>query len=395
MLMPAKINDYIPLSVPNISGGEIDSVSAALKSGWVSSVGPLVTQFENEICNYTNISHAVACSSGTSGLHLALTVLGVDKNHIVLVPTLTFIAAVNPVKYLGAEPVFFDCDSSLCIDVASVERFCLEECRMVNEQLIHLTSGKFVSTLVVVHVFGNMANMPKIMELSRHFNLSILEDATEALGTKYKSGPYNGKFAGTIGHIGVYSFNGNKIITTGGGGMLVTNNQDYSKFAKHLSTQAKSDNVQFIHDYVGFNYRMNNLQAALGLAQLSRIEDFIEHKGNIYLKYKELFNQNNSIEVLGFNPDTRPNYWLSSIAIKNINIKKRNDLISFLESNSIQCRPIWDLIHKQKPYKSSAVYSSTNALKFLDNVVNLPSSSGLEISKIEPICELVSGWCEL
>ena len=235
---------FIPLSVPNFQGNEKEYVNEAVVSEWVSTGGSKVGDFENAIAHYVGMPRAVACNSGSSGLHLAAMVAGLGKGDEVLVPTLTFIAAVNPTtRYVGAEPVFIGCDDSLCMDPAAAERFCAERCELQGERLIDKATGAHVKAIVVVHVFGNMADMPAFLALAEKYHLILIEDATEALGTHYTEGPLKGKFAGTIGDVGVYSFNGNKIITTGAGGMVVSNHPDWAEHAKHLSTQAKADEL--------------------------------------------------------------------------------------------------------------------------------------------------------
>ena len=254
-------NRFIPLSVPNLKGNELAYVTHAVESEWVSTAGPYVTDFEESIAAYVHTPGAVACQSGTAGLHVALRLCGVERNDLVIVPTLTFIAAVNPVKYMGADPVFMDCDDSLCIDPNKLRSFCEEECELRGEHLYHKKTGRRIPAIVTVHVFGNMADMVLILDIARQYHVRVIEDATEAIGTKYLSGPLAGRFAGTMGDIGVFSFNGNKIITTGGGGMIVSENGSFLREAKHLTTQAKADEANFIHDEVW--PRWNRLRALL------------------------------------------------------------------------------------------------------------------------------------
>lgn len=214
------MDKFIPLSVPNLKGNELKYVTDAIETEWVSAGGAYIDRYETEFADYLNVETAVACQSGTAGLHLALILSGVEKDHEVIVPTLTFIASVNPVKYLQAYPIFMDCDDSLCMDMGKLKEFCQAECDFVDNELINKSTGKHIKAVVVVHVFGNMADMPAVMDIAEKYNLKVIEDATEALGTYYLEGRYKGKYAGTIADIGVYSFNGNKIITTGGGGMM-------------------------------------------------------------------------------------------------------------------------------------------------------------------------------
>ena len=272
-------NNFIPLSVPNLSGNELEYVTQAVKTEWVSTGGDLINKLEENLAEYLHTEQVCALQSGTAGLHLAMKLSGVEPNTEVIVPTLTFAAAVNPVKYCYAEPVFMDCDDSLCMDAKKVEQFLQKECDFDGEKVINKSTKRQIKAIVVVHVFGNIGNIELLCELAQKYKLKLIEDATEALGTYCLD---NGKFAGTIGDFGVYSFNGNKIITTGGGGALTAKNIEDVKHAKHLSTQAKADTVYFVHDEIGYNYRMTNLQAALGVAQLEQLEKFIHDRK--YLK---------------------------------------------------------------------------------------------------------------
>ena len=373
------MDKFIPLSVPNIKGNEMKYVEKALKDEWVSTAGSFIVDFENNIKNYTKSNYAVACQSGTAGIHLALLSLNINNENEVIVPTLTFIAAVNPVKYVGAEPIFMDCDDSLCLDAKKLKQFCEEECVFVDNKLINKKTKKHIKAIIVVHIFGNMANMEDIMQICEKYNLKVIEDATESLGTFYKEGKYKGKYSGTIGDIGVYSFNGNKIITTGGGGMVVCNDENIAKKIKYLSTQAKDDELYFIHNEIGYNYRMTNLQAGIGLAQLERLEEFISIKSQNYNLYNE-----NKINLLKFNEKCRANNWFYSYLTE-----KRDILIKELAKNKIQTRPIWKLIHTLQPYKDCYCYKIEKAIYYYDRVLNIPCSSNLSYEDVLYVCEKI------
>ena len=235
----------INLSVPNLSMDILDNLKECLESGWVSTGGRFIPEFESKVKKYMKVQSAAGVQSGTAGLHMALRVLGVEAGEEVIAPTLTFIAAVNPIVYQGAAPVFVDCDDSLCMDPIKLEKFCKEECNFVDGVLVNKKTNKKIKVLVIVHVFGNIAEMEKIMDIAKKYNLKVLEDATEALGTYYTKGKYKGKYAGTIGDIGVLSFNANKIITTGGGGMVVGDNEKLVEKVRFLSSQAKKDPLYF------------------------------------------------------------------------------------------------------------------------------------------------------
>lgn len=369
---------FIPLSVPNLKGNELEYVTNAIQSEWVSTGGAYINEFEEKISKYVNCKGAVSCQSGTAGIHIALEVCGVTKENEVIVPTLTFIAAVNPIKYIGAEPIFMDCDDSLCIDPEKLKLFCEEECYFSEGKLINKLTNKHIKALIIVHIFGNMADMESIIDIAKKYNLNVIEDATEAIGTYYVEGKYKGKYAGVIGDIGIYSFNGNKIITTGGGGMIVSDNEELLKKAKYLTTQAKSDEIYYTHDEIGYNYRMTNLQAALGLAQLEQLEEFIEVKKRNYDYYSEEINKIQGLEILKFRSGIRPNYWFYALSLDSSYALNRDELIKFLLSKGIQTRPIWGLINDQKPYINNQCYEIEKAKCYLEKILNIPCSSNLQ-----------------
>jgi aminotransferase in exopolysaccharide biosynthesis len=378
---------FIPLSVPNLKGNELAYVTNAVETEWVSTNGPYVNEFEKVVAEFVYAPGAVSCQNGTSGIHLALLLAGVTAQDEVLVPTLTFIAAVNPVRYLGAEPVFMDCDDTLCMDADKLEVFCTSECSFREGKLIDNSTGKHVKAIVVVHVFGNIANLERILMVAKMYNIKVIEDATEAIGSYYLEGTYAGKHAGTLGFMGVYSFNGNKIITTGGGGMMVSHDQKLLKRAKHLSTQAKSDEINFFHDEVGFNYRMTNLQAALGLAQMEQLETFIKKKQENYQYYMEKLEGFPHIKLLPFRSDVRSNHWFYSIYLEDGFSMSRDQLITFFSKHNIQTRPIWGLIHEQIPYKGFRVFLIEKAIEYQRRIVNIPCSTNLSRQDIERVIE--------
>ncbi len=382
------MHKFIPLSVPNLKGKELEYVTKAIETEWVSTGGEYINEFERNISKYLKAENAIACQSGTAGLHLAIKLAGVEYGDEVIVPTLTFIAAVNPVKYIGAEPIFMDCDDSLNMDLDKLEKFCKEECDLTDSGLTNKKTGKRIKALVIVHVFGNMADMERLMDIAKRYKLKVVEDATEALGTYSTDGKYKGKYAGTIGDFGVYSFNGNKIITTGGGGMLVAKDNILAEKARFLSTQAKSDGLYYLHDEIGYNYRMTNLQAALGLAQLEQLEDFITIKTNNYKFYKEQISNIKGLALLEFNENTRPNHWFYSLMIdKDEYGLNRDELLIKLNRKNIQTRPIWGLIHKQKPYIHNQTYKIEKADYHISKILNIPCSTNLDTEDIEYIID--------
>lgn len=384
------MNKFIPLSVPNLKGKELEYVTQAIESEWVSTGGSYINEFEKDMAKYLGVANAVACQSGTAGLHLALKLSDVEHGDEVIVPTLTFIAAVNPVRYLGAEPIFIDCDDTLNMDLDKLEEFCKEECQLTDTGLINKKTKKTIKALVIVHVFGNVANMEKIMDIAKKYKLKVVEDSTEALGTYFTEGKYKGRFAGTIGDFGVYSFNGNKIITTGGGGMMVAKDSELLTKARYLSTQAKDNELHYIHDEVGFNYRMTNLQAALGVAQLEQLEGFIETKIENYNLYKDEISRIEGLSLLNFNDNIRSNCWFYSLIIdKEKYGLSRDELLNKLSENKIQTRPIWGLIHEQKPYVNNQSYKIEKAKYYIDRILNIPCSTNLTEEDVRYTCDVL------
>lgn len=381
-------NKFIPLSVPNLSLDILENVKETIETGWVSTGGRFIKEFEEKVAKYVGVEKAVSCQSGTAGLHLALMVLGIGPGDEVIVPTVTFIAAVNPVKYMGAEPVFMDCDDTLNMDMDKLEEFLENESYFTEGKVINRKTNRVIKAVIVVHVFGNPANIEKLMEIKEKYNLKVLEDATEALGSYYLEGKYAGKHCGTIGDIGVYSFNANKIITTGGGGMVVSHNKELLDKVEFLSTQAKTDSLYFIHDEIGYNYRMTNIQAAFGTDQIGRLESFIETKIRNYNLYKKAIEQIEGLTLLPFRPDTRANHWFYSIIVdKEKYGLDRDELMNRLNSSNIQTRPLWRLVHKQNPYLKNEAYKIEKAYFYEKNLINLPCSSNLKEEDIEIVIE--------
>lgn len=380
------MENFIPLSIPNFEGNERKYVNDAIEQGWVSTGGAYITKLEQMLAEYLCVENVAACQSGTSGLHLALISCGVEPGDMVIVPTLTFIAAVNPVKYQFADPVFMDCDDSLCMDPVKLRKFCEQECSVVDGILMHKASGKKVKAVVVVHVFGNLADMESIMKIADEYHLKVIEDATEALGSRYTAGALAGKFAGTIGDYGTFSFNGNKIITTGGGGAVTAKNPEEVDHIRYLSTQAKDDPHFYIHNEVGYNYRMTNLQAALGVAQVEELPEFVERKHKNYDLYKELFDEFDGAKLLGFREGTYSNQWFYSLELdmSSLNCSLR-DVITKLQDKGVQTRAIWGLIHEQKPYKDALVYEMEKAPYYSSCILNIPCSTQIMEDEIKTV----------
>ena len=408
---------YIPLSIPNFEGNERKYVDDAIDQGWVSTGGAYITRLEQDMAKFLHTENVAACQSGTSAIHLSLVQSGVQPGDIVLVPPLTFIAAVNPVKYQFATPIFIDCDDSFCMDPEKLTEFCENECNFDGTTLWH--EGKKVKALVVVHVFGNMADMQSIMQIAHKYNVKVIEDATEALGTRYMthnefngccslgaissddiaytstivSDKYFGKYAGTIGDFGAYSFNGNKIITTGGGGAVTSRESTTVDHLRYLSTQAKDDPHYYIHHEVGYNYRMTNLQAALGVAQMEELPEFISRKQRNYELYKELFDSFNLATLMPFREGTVSNKWFYSLCIDRTKIKaSMREIITALDAKGIQTRAIWGLINEQKPYLREETYKLEKAPYYAERILNIPSSTEISEEEIQYVAETIKEY---
>ncbi|MCR5109868.1 MAG: LegC family aminotransferase [Ruminococcus sp.] len=377
---------FIPLCIPNFEGNERKYVDDAIDQGWVSTGGAYITKLEEEMAKFLHTDNVAACQSGTSALHLSLVQSGVQPGDVVLVPPLTFIAAVNPVKYQFAQPIFIDCDDSFCMDPVKLREFCEQECDFADGKLTYKANGAQVKALVVVHVFGNMADMESIMDIAHKYGIKVIEDATEALGTCYTSGRYAGKYAGTIGDFGAFSFNGNKIITTGGGGAVTANKSETVDHIRFLSTQAKTDPHYYIHDEIGYNYRMTNIQAALGVAQMEELPEFIRRKQANFDKYAKLFENYELGEIVPFREGISSNKWFYSLKINRERITaEMREIITRLQDRGIQTRAIWGLINEQKPYLNETTYKLEKAPYYAERILNIPSSTQITDEEIETV----------
>ncbi|WP_022766610.1 LegC family aminotransferase [Butyrivibrio sp. XPD2006] len=382
------MDHMIPLSIPNFEGNERKYVDDAIDQGWVSTGGAYITKLEQELAKFLHTDNVCACQSGTAALHLSMVEAGVVPGDTVLVPPVTFIAAVNPVRYQFATPIFIDCDDSLCMDPAKARKFCEDECEMRDGHLYY--GDSIVRAMVVVHVFGNMADMEGIMDLAHDYNIRVIEDATEALGSHYTEGRYAGKYAGTIGDFGAYSFNGNKIITTGGGGAITANKSEVVDHLRYLSTQAKNDPHYYIHNEIGFNYRMTNLQAALGVAQMEELPEFIRRKQANYNYYKKAFEGFELGELMPFREGTNSNKWFYSLKIDLNKVKaSMRDIITALEERKIQTRAIWGLIYEQIPYKNAVTYGLEKAPYYAACILNFPSTTQITEEEMTYVVEQI------
>lgn len=386
------LNGMVQVSTPSLKGKEFNYLVDAFLSTWVSSSGKYIDLFEKKFADYSHSEYAVSTSNGTSALHLALLESGVGENDEVVVPTVTFIAPVNAVKYVGADPVFMDCDDFLNIDVGKVTAFFEQECSFNGEYTVDKKTGKKVAAIIPVHIFGHPVDLESLIPLARKYRVSVIEDASQALGSFYRKGVYKGRRVGEIGDFGCFSFNGNKIITSGGGGMVVTPNEKNALHIKYLSTQAKDDGLFYIHDEIGYNYRMTNLHAAMGLAQLENIEANVNVKRENFNIYMDALNHFKGLYFIEEPDYAVSNYWFYSLVVdKETYGLSRDELMYKLEDNGIQARPLWYLNHLQKQYKKNRHYKIEKALWYYDRILNIPCSVDLKTSEIEKVISVIKG----
>jgi aminotransferase in exopolysaccharide biosynthesis len=382
----------IPLSTPSIIGNEWKYIKECLDTEWVSSTGKYVDLFEEKICEYTDSKYAIACVNGTSALQISLQLAGVEPGDEVIVPTITFIASINAVHYNGAEPIFMDADDYYNIDVNKTVRFLEEETEYKNGYTWNKKTRKRISAFIPVHVFGNVVWLDEIIQLCEEHNIKVVEDAAESMGTRYINGKYSGKHTGTIGNLGCLSFNGNKIITTGGGGMILTDDVNLAEKARYLTTQAKDDRFRYIHDEIGYNFRLTNIQAAMGVAQLEQLPGFMERKREIFREYQTALQDIKGLTLANIPDYADNNHWMNLIRIDSpLYGEDREMLMQRLEKNGIQTRPVWTLNHLQKPYKNCISYEIDNAYKLVNDSLCLPSSLNLTEDEITKIITNLNG----
>ena len=375
-----------PLSVPSLKGNEWLYVKECLDTGWVSSAGKYVDEFEQKIAKYAGAKYAVSCVNGTSALQVSLRLVGVQPDDEVIVPTLTFIAPVNAIAYNGATPVFMDADKYYNIDAEKTIEFINRETVFKDGFTFNKFTNNRISAILPVHVWGNAALLDELVPLCEERNIAVVEDASESMGTVYKAGTYKGRHTGIIGRLGCLSFNGNKIITTGGGGMILTNAEEVAEKARYLTTQAKDDSRWYIHNEIGYNFRLTNIQAALGLAQLEQMPVFLEHKREIFNRYQTEVENIVGLRLAGVPDFADNNHWMNILQIEREAYgKDRESLMHRLEVNSIQTRPVWVLNHLQKPYMDCQSFKIERAGELVTKSLSLPSSSSLTNDEINNV----------
>lgn len=360
-----------PLHEPEFAGNEWEYVKDCIDSGWVSSVGSYVDRFENMLVDITGASHAVAVVNGTAALHVALLLAGVRPGDEVLLPALTFIATANAVSYAQATPHFVDSETrTLGIDPGAMAEYLSHVAEVKNGQCVNRRTGAPIRAVIPMHTFGHPVAMDALLDLSEKWKIAVVEDAAEALGSFYK-----GRHCGTLGNVGTLSFNGNKVVTTGGGGAILTNDAVLAKRAKHLTTTARIvHRWSFIHDEVGFNYRLPNLNAALGCAQLERLNTILDRKRSLARRYIDAFSKIDGVSIVEEPQETKSNYWLVAMMLNSPDTTMRDRILEALNDKGIMARPVWDLMHRMPMFVKHPHAPLTVAEQLEQQIINLPSS---------------------
>jgi len=367
-----KTKEFIPLHEPRFIGNEKKYLNECIDSTFVSSVGKFVDEFEAKIANYTGAKYAVATSNGTSALHIALILANVESDDEVITQPLTFVATCNAISYCGAKPLFIDVDKdTMGLSPSALKEFLDKNTLIKNQQCINNKTGQVIKACIPMHTFGHPCRIDEIKEICDKYHVFLIEDAAESVGSTYKD-----KHTGTFGQVGVMSFNGNKIITAGGGGCIVTNDKALAKKAKHLTTTAKVPHKwDFNHDMVGYNYRMPNLNAALLVAQLENLDNFINSKRKLANKYETFFNSADYVFIK--EPmESKSNYWLNSVLLKNK--QQRDEFLNETNLQNVMTRPIWTLMNKLPMFEHAQCGDLTNSEWLEDRIVNIPSSVIIE-----------------
>ena len=371
----------IPLSVPNLSGNEWTYIKECLDTNWVSSVGSYVTLFEKNVAQYCGAKHAIAISNGTSALHISLMLAGVERDDLVILPNITFVASANAIKYTGADPILIDVEADTWqMKLSLLTHFLQKETTIINKQCIHKASKRIIRCIMPVHIFGSMCDMDTLLDIATKYHLSIVEDSTEALGSTYK-----GKHAGTFGKLGCLSFNGNKIITTGGGGIILTDDDVLAKKAKHLTTQAKADPQEYYHDEVGYNYRLVNILASMGVAQMEQLDGFIARKKEITALYDRELANIKGFENQKITPSVSANHWLYTVRLP-----KQKELLAKFREHKIEARPFWVPMN-QLPAMSGDWYVSQGDVSddIYKNCLSLPCSTNITDAEILEVVAVI------
>ena len=375
----------IPLSIPKIDGNESKYVLDCLTTGWISSAGSYVTQFEEMVAEYAGAKYGVACMNGTAGLHIAQVLLGVTEDDHVIAPNVTFIATLNAIKYTGASPILIDVNvDNWQMDLDLLEKYLQEntETKTSNNGTFSFdkSTGKRIRAIMPVHVLGNIGDMNRMLKITEKYHLDIIEDSTEALGSTF-----NGKHAGTFGKIGVFSFNGNKIISTGGGGVIVTDDEDIAKRARHITTQAKVSAMDYIHDEIGYNYRLVNVLAAIGVAQMETFPETLAAKKAMDAFYRENLAGVGDIKFQEIPEGTDPNCWLFTFSSSRM-----RELLAYLNKNGVQSRPFWMPMNQLAMFMDDIYFNENDvSAEVYEGSISIPSSAGITKEQLTKVVETI------
>lgn len=369
------------LSGPNISGNEWKYVRDCLDTGWVSSVGSYVSRFENMLAEFTGCRYGIATSNGTAALHISLLLAGVQRGDYVIAPNVTFVASINSIKYTGADPILMDIDEETWqMDLDLLEEFLQTESSKKNGKLVFSKDQRPISAIMPVHVLGNMCDMERLMKIAREYGLVVVEDATEALGSCFQ-----GRHSGSFGLFGCFSFNGNKIITTGGGGMIVTDDEALAKRAKHITTQAKSDAFEYIHDDVGYNYRLVNVLAAMGVAQMELLPKFLRRKKEIDAFYRRELQGTGDIGFQKVDAGVESNLWLFTISTS-----KQKAVLKTLNDKDMQSRPFWVPMNQLPMYRENIYYTRADRSDYVyRRCLSIPCSTYISDEEMSQVAAAI------
>lgn len=360
--------EFIPLHEPRFIGNEKKYLNDCIDSTFVSSVGKYIDTFEKKFAAFVGSKYAIATVNGTAALHISLILADVKKEYEVITQPLTFIATCNAISYIGAKPIFVDVDlDTMGLSPDSLKNFLETNCEVIQNRCVNKTTGKTVKACVPMHTFGHPCRIDEIKEICDEWHINLVEDAAESLGSYYKE-----KHTGTFGKVSAFSFNGNKIITSGGGGVIVTDDESLAKRAKHITTTAKIPHpYEYVHDEIGYNYRLPNINAALLVAQLEQLDNFLASKRELALKYKEFFSTTQA-QFIEEPKESKSNYWLQAVLLKDKN--QRDEFLEFTNKNGVMTRPIWRLMNELEMFKDCQCTELTNAKYLEERVVNIPSS---------------------
>lgn len=364
------------LHEPFFNKDELLELKNCIQSTFVSSDGNYLNKFSNKIKNTTKAKYVVPLINGTSGIHLSLIALGLKKNQEVLLPTLNYIASANATRYLNAIPHFIDSEEkTLGVDAKKLELYLKKKTKMVNKNCINKNTGNIIKILIVTHIFGHPAEIEKLIKIAKRFNIKVIEDASECLGSFYKK-----KHLGVFGDIGVLSFNGNKIITSGNGGAIITNNMQYFKKINHISKIAKKKHTwNYDYDEIGYNYKLSNINAALGYAQFKKLKRYISNKRLLFKVYEKYFSKFKYGYIKKEPRNSKSNYWLQTLILYKSDLKIRNKIINSLNKNKINVRPIWKLIHTLDHFSNFPKMNLSQSIALEKKIISLPSSSSLKL----------------